>query len=372
MASVLFLTVDGGGNVPPALAIAHELQHRGHQIRFLADASQKALITSHGFGFASYQHAKHWSARDRKNPIASLLAFSRVLSDPGPALDVETEIAAHPADVIVIDALIPASVPAASAHGVPTVVLMHTFAEFFHAPIVEVPGAIRGESPRKNWARASLVLVAADRELDTPPVPEPVNYVWTGVAEPRAVRSELTDPTTVLVSLSTAFASNQTRVYQHIVDALALLPVTAVVTTGPTVNPDHVVPAANTTVMKFAPHADIMPSCSLVIGHGGHSTTMKALMHGIPLLILPMTPIDQPMIAKAIARAGAGLALPKSASKRRIATAAATILGDSTYALNAAGIGERLRDHDGIVDAANRILALVPLSTLAPTATLPR
>jgi UDP:flavonoid glycosyltransferase YjiC (YdhE family) len=85
-------------------------------------------------------------------------------------------------------------------------------------------------------------------------------------------------------------------------------------------------------VHQYLPHDDIMPSASLVIGHGGHSTTMRALAHGIPLLILPMHRIlDQPMIGKAVAAVGAGRVLPKTASAEEIRSAVKLLLQDLSY-----------------------------------------
>ena len=37
MADLLFVTWDGGGNVPPATAIARELARRGHTVRFVGN-----------------------------------------------------------------------------------------------------------------------------------------------------------------------------------------------------------------------------------------------------------------------------------------------------------------------------------------------
>lgn len=36
LASILFVTWDGGGNLPPALGSAAELRDRGEQVRYLA------------------------------------------------------------------------------------------------------------------------------------------------------------------------------------------------------------------------------------------------------------------------------------------------------------------------------------------------
>ena len=40
MSNILFVTWDGGGNVPPALGIAAELQQRGHRVRVIGHPVQ--------------------------------------------------------------------------------------------------------------------------------------------------------------------------------------------------------------------------------------------------------------------------------------------------------------------------------------------
>ena len=58
-----------------------------------------------------------------------------------------------------------------------------------------------------------------------------------------------------------------------------------------------------------------MPQVSLVVGHGGHATTMLALAHDLPVAVMPMHPLlDQPMVGQALETAGAGRLLGKEAS----------------------------------------------------------
>jgi UDP:flavonoid glycosyltransferase YjiC (YdhE family) len=103
-----------------------------------------------------------------------------------------------------------------------------------------------------------------------------------------------------------------------------------------------------------------MPSVSLVVGHGGHSTTMRALAHGIPLLILPMhRVVDQLMVGKAVAAAGAGLILPKTASADEIRSAVCSLLEDPSYRHAAQAIGARLRSRDGAIAAADELEGLL-------------
>lgn len=362
MARIVFLTVDGGGNVPPALTIAHELQARGHVIRFLGAEAQRAAITAQGFAFRAYRHGADWSARVNRSFAGTVTAFAGLIAARGPGFDLADALAEEPADVVVVDGMIPRTLETAASLGVPAVALMHTFAEFFLARPIELFGRIRGFSPRAMWAAAPLTVVTTDERLDPASVDSPPNYVWTGVAEPWPLAAARTQqPPRVLVNLSTNFVPGQAQHLQTILDAVASLPVRVTVTTGSSIDPASLRLGENSTAVAFADHAGLLPTASLVVGHGGHSTTMRALLHGVPLLVLPMSPIDQPMIARAVALAGAGMTLSKDAPVGDIRSAVATMLGEPGFARRAGEIAGRMREQDGPSVAADRILGLVAL-----------
>jgi UDP:flavonoid glycosyltransferase YjiC (YdhE family) len=147
---------------------------------------------------------------------------------------------------------------------------------------------------------------------------------------------------------------------QRILDGLARLPVTIVATAGPTIDPSALSVPDGATIHRHLPHHDVMPAASLVVGHGGHSTTVRALMHGLPLLILPADPrIDQGMVGRAVELAGAGLCLPRSSSPDAIRDAASRILTTEGFAREAAAAGARIRAANGICTAADAIESLV-------------
>ena len=56
MSNLLFLTWDGGGNVPPALGIAAELQRRGHRVRVMGHPGQHANVSGRGAGLHLLPH----------------------------------------------------------------------------------------------------------------------------------------------------------------------------------------------------------------------------------------------------------------------------------------------------------------------------
>lgn len=361
---VLILTVDGSGNVPPALAIGAELQARGHAVRVLGAACQAPEIDAAGLEHVAYRHARPWSSQQVRSSGRAALDFLAMVGSRAYGRDLADELAGDPADVVLVDAMIPGATLAAIRLGVPNAVLMHTFARFFLSPVLETAGRVRGFSPRRTWARASAVLVVSDADLD--PASDAAaarTYEWTGVAErqPTALprpRSADRVPR-VLVSLSSVHIPGQDRMLQRILDGLAELPVEVVVTTGRTIDTGRLRAPANAEVHRHLPHHDVMPTCALVVGHGGHSTTMRALLHGLPLLVLPADPrIDQPMVGRAVQRAGAGLCLDRTAAPQRVAAAAATLLDDPTYRVRAEEVGRRLRAQDGVRAAVDRLLSL--------------
>jgi hypothetical protein len=96
----------------------------------------------------------------------------------------------------------------------------------------------------------------------------------------------------VLVGLSST-VMRQEGLLQRAADALGQLPVRGLVTTGPAVDPAVISAPDNVTVTRWVRHADVLPHCSAVITHGGHGTVMKALIAGVPLIVVPLGR-DQP------------------------------------------------------------------------------
>ena len=133
-----------------------------------------------------------------------------------------------------------------------------------------------------------------------------------------------------------------------------------VATTGPAVDPGDQTAPANAEVHRFVPHAELMPQASLVIGHAGHGTTMQALAHDLPMVLMPMHPmLDQPMVARSVAAAGAARVVPKKATAAQLAPVIAMLLADGPHRAAAAKLGAEIRALPGAAGAADRIEDLV-------------
>jgi UDP:flavonoid glycosyltransferase YjiC (YdhE family) len=216
---------------------------------------------------------------------------------------------------------------------------------------------LRGAGLLAEWNAADARIVVTDPDLD--PAAHRTNSpcapaTWVGPAEHGVPASPgASAPPLVVVSLSSIWFPGQTDAYRRIIAAIGALPVRGIVTLGGLEPDEPLVAPPNVQLRAFARHDELFPQASLVIGHGGHSTTFRALAHGVPVILMPMHPLlDQPLIADAVARAGAGAALPRTASAGRIAAAVTAVLADPGVRAAAVGIGERIRSTDAAAAAA--------------------
>ena len=165
----------------------------------------------------------------------------------------------------------------------------------------------------------------------------------------------------MLVGFSTTF-QNHAGILQRTVDALSELPVRAVVTLGGSIRPDEVRAAANTAVVDSAPHNVVMREAALVITHGGHGTVTKALLHGLPQLVIPHGR-DQVDNAVRVMHRGAGLTLDPSADTAALRAAIQRLLDEPGFTAQAVALGARIREEAEARCAASRLEALATLNT---------
>ena len=115
------------------------------------------------------------------------------------------------------------------------------------------------------------------------------------------------------------------------------------------------------------PHGELMPRISLVVTHGGHGTTMRALAHDLPLVVMPMHPfVDQRMVGRTVEHAGAGRMVAKKASADELAPVIAELLADGSHRAAAARLGAAIRAMPGATNAAAEIEAVLRDGAAAP------
>lgn len=231
MADVLFVTWDGGGNVPPALGLAAELERRGHAVRFLGHPQQRAGVTGAGFGFTPYTHARPWSSTAPTDGLSGGLTIVSMFADRGPGVDLLSALEQQSADLVVLDCMSLGALQAAERAGLRRAVLVHTYYGYLTKLWARGPvGAyarLRGQRPTRLWSSADAVLVATDRELDPvrdtdlPPTSSHVGVVQRAPRERPPANGA--PQSRVLVSLSTTYFTGQDRTLQAVLDALGEL-----------------------------------------------------------------------------------------------------------------------------------------------------
>lgn len=358
MSDVLFVTWDGGGNVPPALGIARELLARGHTVRFLGHASQRERLASAGVEVETPRNTRAFDNRTDYSPLRLMSVFA----DRGQGRDLLDAVARRPADLVVVDGLTFGPMRAAADAGLRFAVLEHAYDSMYRRGILGGPMGLnlrlRRLRPVQALDAAAARLLATVPSLDPLPAP-PTNLRRIGPVVTVGERTPATRPT-VLVSLSTFAFPRMRRCLQSIIDATTELDADVVVTTGPAIDPAELRVPRGVEVHRFVPHVELMPHARLVVGHGGHGTTMQALAHDLPVAVMPMDALtDQPAVGASLERAGAGRRLRKGAAPDAIAPVLAELLADGPHRAAAARLGAEVRGLPGAVLGADAVEELI-------------
>jgi MGT family glycosyltransferase len=390
--------VDGGGTVSPELGAVRRLTTRGHRVVVLAEDTMSAEVRAAGGEFARWSQApnrasrrpeddpyRDWECKNPKQLFERLMERQFVGPAAAYAADTSRAVAEHRPEAVMSSIFAVGAMVAAQAERLPLAVLVPNVyplptaglppfgtglpaarTPFGHAAHAVLRGLVermfdRG-LPHLNALRASHTLpplrhfwdqirsadqqlVLTSRTFDLPAThPDSVHYVGAVLDDP--VWAEPWTPPAgeeplVLVAMSSTYMEQQSSL-QSVVDALSTLPVRGLVTTGPALDPDVLIPPANVTVVASAPHAQVLEHARAVVTHGGHGTVMKTLAAEVPMVVMPHGR-DQKDNGVRVRARGAGLVLSRNASSRRIATAVQRLLDDSSFTENARSLGAVVR-----------------------------
>jgi UDP:flavonoid glycosyltransferase YjiC (YdhE family) len=356
---VAVVTWAPGGNLPPLLAAAALLAARGHRVRVLASAATRPAAERAGFDVHAFGRAPDPDTRVAfERQAAAMMATAAGLDV---ARDVCELLVDTATELAIVDCMLPAALAAGKATGTPTTSLVHflyglarrhlirdrsawtTDLDVLNAThralgLAPVPDGLRA------WEATELVLVTAPRWLDVA-MDYPPHVIHAG---PLGIHTPFPRPChrgrqagRVLLSFSTTVMEGQLPAIQRVCDALAAGDTQAVLTLGPAIAPGALRIPDTVDVAVWADHDQLLPSCAAVITHAGLGTTLRALAHGIPLLLLPLGR-DQAFNAAQVAKLGAAICLDPDASTAEIRSALDRLLGEQRYSAAAAAIARRI------------------------------
>ena len=166
---------------------------------------------------------------------------------------------------------------------------------------------------------------------------------------------ENTDPL-VLLSFSTSYM-DQGALAQRALDAVAGLPVRALLTAGPALDASRLRIPANARTVAFVPHRTVLPHASLMVTHAGWQTVNAALADGVPLVCIPDAR-DQPDNAARVVFVNAGVRVSKKSSPSKLRSVIAGALEDRSIKQGARAMADALARSDGttvMADALERL-----------------
>jgi MGT family glycosyltransferase len=416
----LFTNWEGGGHVDPALFVARECAALGHEVLFVSDEANRQAALSLGVPFRSWSTAPNrrnigdpgaglsdWKAW---SPIGVIESICReVIAGPAAAYAADTRalIADFGPDLIVSNELLFGCMIAAEAARVPCALLTGNVWCFPTRSDVPPfgPGYLQSWSrisPR-DWITSQIlrrlygvwtgpinvvreqsglppisnflqqldyavsIVLGVSRAFDIGENDPPSRFfyagplirtpVWASADAPIGTQLAPSRQPRILVSFSTTM-QGQRRVIERCIRALARERVRVIVTLGPAVPAGDFPAADNVDIVQSASHDEIVPTCAAVVCHGGHGTMVRSIMHGVPLLCMPMGR-DQHDNAARIVQRGAGLRLPAWAGAGRIRRAVRRLVFEPDFQARTSALGAAIRaEQDHGVRAALHLSGL--------------
>jgi zeaxanthin glucosyltransferase len=360
MAHFGLLSYKGTGHLNPLISLSRQLISRGHKVTLFQSSELELRAREQGLDFfpiETFHSADIKQDRTRKPTRSASLAeiryrLYRISSE------METFLRVYP--------------PALCAAGVDTLIMGEisltgpTVAELLHLPYFIVSTSIphnfgwhapRSIMPATSWTdrlqrkllevsvlhmngpilwsldrlRKRIGLASARNIAQTHPElahitqwPQclddqrstlPANFFYTGpfvndMARPSIDFSweKLDGRSLVYASLGTTL-KNDAVIFHRIAQACSGLDMQLVITLGGRRDPSILAGLpGGPIVVRNAPQLELLKQAAIVITHAGPNTVLETLLHGKPMVALPMT-LDQPAVAARLAKEGAAVVL---------------------------------------------------------------
>jgi UDP:flavonoid glycosyltransferase YjiC (YdhE family) len=364
---LLFTTLPATGHFHPLVPIARAAAAAGHDVTFATPASFGPIIEAVGFKTILAGFDRDGVPLDVLFPeLRSLTgeAFTHFVSGhirvaveaAQMVMDLLTLTADWTPDLFVRDASEYGGCTAAEVLGIPhasvrTSVTASSYAgrRFVEQELNDLRGAHGlASDPEATMPFRYLHLACEPPGLwpaEDPPAPtshllRPEPFDRSGAENLPSWVMELPDAPTICVTLGT-YMNRSAEIFQAILDGLRNERLNVVLTIGRDQDPAQFGPQPpNVYIERYIPLSLLLPYCAGVVCQAGFSTTVSALAHGLPMVLIPLG-ADQPLVAQQMSRLGVGPVLgPANRTPEAIRDAVQALLTDRTFRVNA----ERVRD----------------------------
>jgi UDP:flavonoid glycosyltransferase YjiC (YdhE family) len=400
---ILFTTRGSAGHLTPLAPFAHASLGAGHEVLVAAQHQHAGNVERVGLPFAPFGEPppEQWMpllADFGQTDMATANAL--MIGDYFARLDTAAALPGLRAivedwrpDVIVRDCWEFASTLLAEQYGIPVarvalgLVAVEEMSIGLAAPALDVARAGLGLPPDPAGDRLRdtpfLTMIPAPLEDPAAPVPKVIHRFRHAVSDDAPPLGEWwpgnDDPLVYLTFGSVTAGAHLPyfpAFYRAAIDALAPLPVRVLLTIGDRRDPTELGPLPpNVHVEEWVAQDAVAPRVAAIVGHGGHGTTLGALAHGVPQVVVPLFSIDQWENAAAVERAGAGVALdaeratrsvlgrPGPATLEPLGAAVQRVLDDPSHRREARRVADAMRALPPVGAAVDALVALTSAGT---------
>jgi UDP:flavonoid glycosyltransferase YjiC (YdhE family) len=372
---ILFTFIGGRGHLEPLIPIARAAEGAGHTVGVAGSGNLGDAIAA--AGFLAFPTSEPRTESREPEPLRKVDPgkedrdlrenFARLGARRHAAAILELAGRWEP-DVVVRDEVDFGAAIAAERLRLPCVSVVVLAAGGFprKSLVAEPLHALRDAyglpaDPELVMLDGGLVLSPFPRRLRDPEAPLPpgaISFRPGAVTEP----SPAAKRPTVYFTLGTVFTPHDLSA--TVLDGLSRLPVDVIATVGADGDPAAFGPRTkHMRIERYIPQGEVLPTCDLVISHGGSGSIMGALAHGLPSILMPLG-ADQPYNARRCVALGVAREVePATVTPEQIRVAVAGMLADERYRRAA----ERIREEINALPGADQMVPLLERLAVSPT-----
>ena len=348
------------------MPLARAFARAGHEVAFATSPYFKEHVEAAGFSFlpAGIDHAERWArfepfkAEHLSLPLEERRAFLfphmfGTIEAPAKIDDLREIVRAWQPDLIIHDSADLAAPVAAEEAGVLSV--NHSFGRLVPVDIVAAAASAAGLSadPLGGMFRGIYVDIAPPSfQTEALPAGARVEHLRPVPVEPPSTERALEwldglpERPTVYVTLGTVF--NDLSVFRVLLDALADVDCNVIATVGPRSDPAELAPIPeNGHVVRYISQSLVLPLSSVAITHGGSGSTLAALAHGLPMLVVPQGADQFENAAQCVSIGAAQLLLPPELTVETARSAVSALVTEPSYREGACRVAGEIREMPG-------------------------
>lgn len=363
---ILFVNLPYHGHVIPTIGLVQELIRAGHQVTYLMPYGWESRLADSGAAFLGYENSPKLDKQIRN-------AF----------LKAEEIIADH--DILIYEQFFFVGRHLAEKHGKKCVriftapatnrELMRRFVSsggpmgIFRFPLIAglwTMDAVKGlgiQLKRRNWLDEIVENPPACNLVYTLPEFQPFaddfpenrfHFIGPSVYDRTEEDFPKLPGPVIYISIGTILKGAE-HFFRACIEAFRNEPVTVVLSVGNfNISRLGSIPK-NFVVKNHVPQIAVLKQASLFITHGGMNSVSEAMVHGVPMLVIPFVS-DQPVNAEQVARLGLGKVLDyKSIAPLSLKGTAFSVLSDGEIQKNVCNMKERITHATGNTGAVKII-----------------